>query len=465
MEAMDDPNADPATSPPPGAVKPAATKRAAPRKAAAKRSAPARTAVDRAVVDGPRPARGRPTVGAIPPGGPPDPERVPWRRSRNRALYNRRLQRDHEHWPLATRVGAWLFSHPGLLLNALGAGGPVESDGRVLNRSTQALVELAGRVGGASGPDDPSRADPVKLRPQMTRMSRLAMPVRTDVHVSGRTVPGHGEAPPIPVRVYRQFGAGIGSRGRHLPPAIVYFHGGGWVTGDLDSHDASCRLLAAVSGCIVVSVAYRLAPEHPYPAAVEDALAAYGWVQGHADELGHAPGQVAVMGDSAGGNLAAVVALETRPQAGADGTDLPPPLAQGLIYPALDARLDSDSMRAMADGFFLTRSSMEFFRDCYLPDRSGWEAARVSPLLAPDHVGLAPALVVTAGFDPLRDDGAHYAEALRKAGVEVEYRCYDDQVHGFMGMGILPDSLALATEVYDAMGRFLRRVAAPAPEG
>src|ERR1019366_6024304 len=148
---------------------------------------------------------------------------------------------------------------------------------------------------------------------------------------------------------------------------------------------------------------------------------------------------------------------ETRRGVGTGESDVPPPVAQGLIYPALNARHDSDSMRTMSEGFFLRRDIMEFFRTCYLPDRAQWETARASPLLADDHRDLAPALVVTAGFDPLRDDGASYAEALKGAGVEVEYRCYDDQVHGFMGMGILPDSLALATEVCDAMGMLMRR--------
>jgi acetyl esterase len=295
------------------------------------------------------------------------------------------------------------------------------------------------------------------MREQLARLGRLAMPIRTDVYVTGRLVPGANGSPAIPIRVYRQFGTGIGaaSGSRTRPPAIVYYHGGGWVTGGLDSHDASCRMLASVSGCIVVSVEYRLAPEDPYPAAVEDAVAAYAWVQQHADEVGHAERQVGVMGDSAGGNLAAVVALETR--AGSGDPDVPPPVAQGLIYPAVDARLDSDSMRSLSDGFFLTRQSMEYFRSSYLPDNSQREVANASPLLATDHRDAAPALVITAGFDPLRDDGARYAAALRKSDVEVEYRCYDDQVHGFMGMGFLPDSLALATEVCDAMGRLMRR--------
>ena len=382
----------------------------------------------------------------------------PWRRTRNRVLYNRRLQRADEHWRLPTRLGASMFSRPDLVLSALGASEPVEADGRVLNRNTQALLELARRFPGDS---DGRAADPAAMRSQLTRMARLAMPVRTDVHVTGRVIRTAGGSD-RPSRS-GSTASSVPASGGCVPPAIVYFHGGGWVTGDLDSHDSSCRLLAAASGCIVVAVSYRLAPEDPFPAAVDDALEAYAWVQRNSDEVGHAEGQVGVMGDSAGGNLAAVVAMETRAGTGG-GSDVPAPVAQGLVYPALDARLDSGSARSMAEGFLLTTESMEYFRGCYVPDRSQWENPRVSPLLADDHHDLAPALVVTAGFDPLRDDGAGYAEVLEKAGVAVEYRCYDDQVHGFMVMGMLPDSLALATEVCDAMGRLMRRSAADAQD-
>ena len=320
----------------------------------------------------------------------------------------------------------------------------------MLNRGVQALLTLTSALermssSGGVGPD------PVETRDQFTAVARLAMPVRTDVHVTGRSVPGPEGAPDIPVRIYRRFGAGIGHGPR--PAAITYFHGGGWVVGNLDSHDASCRLLAAVTGCVVVSVDYRLAPEDPYPAAVEDSLAAYTWVHGHHRELGTAEGVVGVMGDSAGGNLAAVVALSGR-----DGA-VPAPVAQGLVYPALDARLDSPSIHEFADGFFLTRSGMEAYRAHYLPDPTEWETWRASPVLAEDKRGVAPALVVTAGFDPLRDEGAAYARELEAAGVDVEYRCYDDMVHGFFGMGVVPDCLALATEVCDAMGTLMRRAA------
>jgi len=391
-----------------------------------------------------------------------DPERAPWRGPQNRALYNRTIQRANERRSLVTRGIAGMLSYPDLVLGVLGKRDPVVRDGRVLSRSVQALVELGDRF--APNPDAAGgaavAADPWVMRAQLKRSAKLArMPVRTDVHVWGRVVPGPAGAPPIPIRAYRRFGSGLGAGdgGRNPPPAIVYFHGGGWVTGDLDTHDASCRMLAVASRCVVVSVDYRLAPEDPFPAAVEDCVAAYGWIQGQADELGIDRRRVGVMGDSAGGNLAAVVALATRPGGGGSTDGVLPPVAQGLIYPAVDARLGTESVRSMAEGFFLTREGMEQSRLHYLPDRADWEDWRASPLLAEDHRGVAPALVVTAGFDPLRDDGANYAEALRSAGVDVEYRCYDDQVHGFMGMGVLPDSLALAIEVSDAMGRLIRR--------
>ncbi len=388
-------------------------------------------------------------------GLPDEHARGPWRGARSRALYSRRIQRANEHWALATRATAGILSHPELVLAALGRTDVIERDGRVLSRGVQALIGLAERFEGGG-----RRTDPVALRQQLRRSTQLAMPVRTDVHVWGRVVPGPEGAPPVPVRIYRQYGSGVGlgGDGRALP-GVVYFHGGGWVTGDLDTHDASCRMLAAVARCLVVSVDYRLAPEDPFPAAVDDALAAYAWVQRHTDELGIDPRQIGVMGDSAGGNLAAVVALETRAGSPSAAEDVPPPVAQGLIYPAVDARLDTDSLRSLGEGFYLTRPAMEQFRQLYLPDASDWTRGRASPLLADDHRGVAPALVVTAGFDPLRDDGSNYAEVLRAAGVAVEYRCYDDQIHGFMGMGVLPESLALATEVFEAMGRLVRRPA------
>ena len=399
------------------------------------------------------------------PQAPGGPAPGGWRGVRSRALYSRRIQRANERWPLATRAAAGLLSHPESVLGALGHREPVERDGRVLNRGVQALIQLVARLDGAQdGPGAASQPlDPAGLRVQLRRSTKLAMPVRTDVHAWGRVVPGPEGAPPVPVRLYRPYGTGLGLEGSRLGgegrsvPGIVYYHGGSWVAGDLDTHDATCRLLAATARCLVVAVDYRLAPEDPFPAAVDDAVAAYRWVQRHADELGVDRRQVGVMGDSAGGNLAAVVALEVRAGGPAAGDDVLAPAAQGLVYPVVDARLEADTVRSLGQDFLLTHAAMEQARGWYLPDPSDWTAWRASPLLADGHRGVAPALVVTAGFDPLRDDGVAYAETLRASGVEVEYRCYDDQIHGFMGMGILPESLALATEVCDAMGRLVRR--------
>jgi len=369
------------------------------------------------------------------------------------SLYDRRLRARSERWSLAGRLLAVVLAHPELPLTLARKRQAVECDGRVLNRGVQALLELSSILERATSRGR-ARPDPVESRDVFDATTRLVMPSRTDIHVSGRRIAGPDGAPDIPVRIYRRFGAGIG-RPEDRPSAIAYFHGGGWVLGNLDSHDGSCRLLAAVTGCVVVAVDYRLAPEHPFPAAVEDCLAAYAWVQRSHLELGCAVGRVGVMGDSAGGNLAAVVALATR------SGDVPPPLAQGLIYPVVEARFDTPSMRDLGEGFFLTREGMEAFRERYLPDPADWEKWEVSPLLAEDKRGLAPALIVTAGFDPLRDDGAGYARALESAGVAVEYRCYDDMVHGFFGMGVVPDCLALATEVCDSMGALMRRAAQP----
>jgi len=370
---------------------------------------------------------------------------------------------------LPARLAALLLAHPEIVLAMLGRRAPVRVQGRVLNRSVQALLALSERTGSATGvstgADGRAALDDVeRMRSQMRLMAAAAMPRRTDVYAVDRDIPVPGAGDALPIRVYRRYGSPPGT----FAPGIVYYHGGGWVTGDLDTHDGSCRLLAAVTGCVVVAVAYRLAPEHPYPAAVEDAVGAYRWVHAHAGELGITPGRVGVAGDSAGGNLATVVALLTRPGAGHSdgvgvggvrdalderGAPVPSPVVQGLIYPALDAHLDTESATRLGTGFFLTREGMELFRSAYVPDPATWDLPTVSPLLATDLSGLAPAVVVTAGFDPLRDEGNAYAEAMRAAGVDVVARCYDDQVHGFFGMGVVSGGMAVATEVCDAIGR------------
>ena len=341
-----------------------------------------------------------------------------------------------ERTSLATRAVSRLLRLPAPVLDRVIGAPPVVRDGRTLNRQVQAIIAVGERLGLLG-----DEMDVAERRAQLGRAAGLGMPQRTGVHVVDRQMPG--PAGPLAVRVYRRFSSAP------RPPAILFLHGGGWVTGDLDSHDGSCRLLADVTGCVVVAVDYRLAPEHPFPAAVDDAVAAYRWVHDHCDDLGTAPGRVGVMGDSAGGNLAAVVAQVTRT------TDVPAPVAQCLVYPATDARFTTESHDLFAEGFMLTRASMEWFRNHYAPDPADWDSPLLSPVRATDLSDLPPAVVVTAGFDPLRDDGRAYADALAAAGVDVRYRCYDDMVHGFFGMGILPDGMAMATEICEAMGELM----------
>lgn len=224
----------------------------------------------------------------------------------------------------------------------------------------------------------------------------------------------------VPIRIYWPDAEGA-------LPIVVYFHGGGFTLCDLDTHDGICRALCAGAEVIVVSVDYRLAPEHPYPAAPDDAYAATQWVYEHAAELGGDPGRLAVAGDSAGGNLATVTCLRARDLGG------PPIGFQLLIYPVTDAAMDSPSHKENAEGFFLTAAHMRWYWDSYHPTADRRAEPYSSPLNA-DLRGLPPALVMTAEHDPLRDEGETYAVRLREAGVEVETVRYDGMFHGFFGL-------------------------------
>jgi acetyl esterase len=229
-------------------------------------------------------------------------------------------------------------------------------------------------------------------------------------------IPGPGG--PIPARLYRAAATGT-------LPVLVFFHGGGWVVGDIESHDTVCRHLSSRASCAVVSVDYRLAPEHKFPAAVEDCFAATAWVAGNAATLGVDAARLAVGGDSAGGNLAAVVSLLARDRGAPRITH------QLLIYPATDAAMRHESIGRFAEGYVLTRATMRWFYDQYLrapEDAADWQA---SPLAAPDLKGLPPAYVLTAGYDPLCDEGDAYAARLAAAGVAVTHRAFPGQVHGF----------------------------------
>ena len=250
-------------------------------------------------------------------------------------------------------------------------------------------------------------------------------------------------AGPIPLRSYRP----AGSAASDVLPVLVFYHGGGWVIGDLDTHDVLCRELCNQSGCAVIAVDYRLAPEQPFPAAADDAMAAARWVRTHAAQLQVDANRMAVGGDSAGGNLAAVVALATR-----DAGDLP--LAfQLLIYPATDQRCGWPSHTANGEGYLLTSDTLRYFYDCYLPDPAQGLDWRASPLLHADHSRLPPALVLTAGFDPLRDEGLQYAQQLSAAGNHATLVNFERQIHGFITMGRVIDEANVAVQLCAAQLR------------
>ncbi len=328
------------------------------------------------------------------------------------------------------RVGIKVIPRlPNAAKRALSGGKAVTIDGNTLDPSLQMLLaaQRATGVDGLSVNDDP-----VASRINFGVLSRVLDD--RDVRVAGtRPVSIPGPAGAIPARHYRP------AAGDAPAPLLVFFHGGGWVLGDLDSHDAACRLIARDAGVHVLAVDYRLAPEHKAPAAIDDAYAAYRWAREHAGELGADPGRVAVGGDSAGGNLAALVTLLAR-----DAGD-PLPSLQWLIYPATDLRGGTRSRSLFGTGFLLTKHDMDWFQTLYV-EGSGMDYSdpMISPLLADDVAGLSPALVVTAGFDPLRDEGDQYAARLRQAGVAVDHRRLPSMIHGFLNLNVLGGGVARA---------------------
>ncbi|OAF05555.1 acetyl hydrolase [Bradyrhizobium centrolobii] len=260
--------------------------------------------------------------------------------------------------------------------------------------------------------------------PELARIAALSIPAQ------------HGAVPAriyVPAELRRRDG---------LSPAMVFFHGGGWVIGDLDTHDVACRKLAVESALIVISVDYRLAPEHKFPAAVDDAIAATRWVAANAHELGIDATRLSVGGDSAGGNLAAVVALAAR-----DGNG-PAIAGQVLIYPAVDFAMTHRSHSEPETSVLLTHSVIRWFRDHYLSAAADAEDWRASPARAATLARLPPAYVLTAGADPLRDEGDEYAARLKQAGVSVTYRHFPGQFHGFFTMGkLLREANVAASEI------------------
>ncbi|HET7738114.1 MAG TPA: alpha/beta hydrolase fold domain-containing protein [Tepidiformaceae bacterium] len=276
--------------------------------------------------------------------------------------------------------------------------------------------------------------------PESARASALARrpavePVPVEGGVEDRTIPGPGGD--LPIRIYRP-----GGPGPH--PVLVYFHGGGWVIGDLDQNDNLLRTMTNLSGCVIVSVDYRLAPEAKFPGPAEDSYAATAWVAANAAALDVDASRLAVGGESAGGNLAAAVTLMARDRGG------PPIRFQWLMYPVTDSNVDTASYHENAQGYLLERAGMIWFWDHYVRSDADRIHPYAAPLRADDLSGLPPALVITAEFDPLRDEGAAYAEALKAAGVPVDYSCAPGQTHAYFTMFAMVDAGRAALEEVSA---------------
>lgn len=286
-------------------------------------------------------------------------------------------------------------------------------DGQVLDRQIQLLI----RIAELTGQPDTSELSPLQARENLAASAQLMGKNPPRLHEVRELAIPRPDGGSLLARLYRPR---VGTL-----PLLVYYHGGGWVAGNLDSHDALCRDLAAMIGCLVLSVDYRLAPEHPFPAAFDDALLAFRWARDHHGSL-DASDRIAVAGDSAGGNLSAAVSLFTKDEGG--------PCFQGLLYPAVDLSKETGSYELFGEGFLLTRRAMHWFMDHYLPNADDRLDLRASPLLAEDLTGVAPALVVTAGFDLLRDEGEAYAKRLKEAGVAVTLRRFETLTHGLYSM-------------------------------
>lgn len=305
------------------------------------------------------------------------------------------------------------------------AGAPVSADGRTLDARAQWLIEVLAR----SGQPPIERTSVLEARTNydafMLEMGGRPAPIG---EIVDRTIEGPGQGPgdgpggQLRVRVYRPAGSVA-----RLLPAILYLHGGGWVMGSLEGYDLASRYFCARSGCVVVVPEYRLAPEHRFPAGLDDAVAAFRWLARDATGLGIDPARLVIAGDSAGGNLAAAATLRLR-------DDERRACLQWLIYPVTDLGFETASYRSCGDGFLLTRAAMEWFRGHYLADPAEVADPMASPLRAPDLAGLPPALVYTAGLDPLRDEGKAYADRLTAAGAKTIHREFESLTHGFVGL-------------------------------
>jgi acetyl esterase len=347
--------------------------------------------------------------------------------------------------PIEHRILKWACGLSPRTSRAL-FGKPPTIDGQTLSTETHALLTLA-RLSGSDGffaghSIDEARAQARYEASVSARRRPIAMAAERslDVPGPGGPVPSRLYVPPLPAP-------------DAAAPLLVYYHGGGWVIGDLDMYDDLCRLLAAAAGCMVLSVGYRLAPEHPFPQPLEDAFAAFEWAVANAETLGVDPKRIGVGGDSAGGNMAAVVSRMAVEGGGAR------PAMQLLFYPVTDSIEDTRSRRLFSDGFILTKADMDKFEAAYLPPGVDASDQRISVLQCPDLHGLPTAYVATAGFDPLRDEGEAYALRMRDCGVRVALRRHSGLIHTFVNQTAV-NRTALGA-VLEACGALRLGLAAP----
>ena len=321
------------------------------------------------------------------------------------------------------KAAYWALRMPISWVNIM-VGPPVSVDGRTLDARTQWLLTLMKRSGQKALHEGTVAEGRESYDAFLPLLSGKPHPVS---EIVDRTIDGPGGK--LRVRIYRPADSVA-----RLLPAILFFHGGGFTAGSLEGYDIPCRYFAARTGCAVVSVDYRLAPEHRFPAPIDDALASFRWLSAEAVSLGIDPARLVVGGDSAGGAIATVLAQFTR-------GERRPPCLQWLIYPVTDFAGEFPSRSSCGDGFLLTAKDMMWFRDHYIgrdPSQALLEDPRLSPLRAADLQGCAPALIYTAGFDPLRDEGRAYADRLQAAGVKTIHREFESLIHGFIGMrGVL----------------------------
>lgn len=331
-----------------------------------------------------------------------------------------------------------ILSLPAAWLVKMAGGKPIEIDGRVMDARAQFL--------GAQGAKGPSIKEMTVAQMRAASDAGFALMNAVpcpDVRITNISIPT--SAGRLNARLYAP------TQANAALPGLVYYHMGGCVIGNLETCHSFCTLLSETAGCVVLSVDYRLAPEHKFPAAVDDAIAAFRWAKANAVTLGMLPDNIGVGGDSAGGYLSAIVS-QTMKSAGERG-----PSVQLLIYPMTDVESQEGSMKSCAEVYPLTSEVMDWFMGHYLNNPDEAKDPRVSPMHMTDLTGLPRAIVATAGFDPLRDQGAAYATRLREAGVPVIYRCYDSLVHAFTAMGgVIPDARKACEEIAQDLARSLR---------